>query len=131
MCCQLATKQHLRPRGSLCIEIPGTGADHAKTLARGRLQGPPGVDCLDALCTEVFQPFDFSLDVVGLDIEVHATWMAYRLHLDVKAMLMIHELLVDRALPARQGAHRQPQCASPKIRRPVEVQGLTINDEAG
>src|SRR5579862_5395623 len=127
MCCQLATKQHLRPSGSFGVEILGTGADYAKALPRGRLHDPPAVDCLDALRAEFFQPCHFRLDIVGFDIEVHPARMTYRLDFDVQAMLMVYQLLVDLALAARQGAHRQSERVSPKIRRPIEIQGLAID----
>src|SRR5688572_6502029 len=64
----------------------------AKALPGRGLEYPPGVDLLHALGSESLEPSYLGVDVVRFDIEVNATGVRYRLHLDMQPAAGIDQL---------------------------------------
>src|SRR5580700_9864307 len=122
ICCTMSklspicNKTTLGPLRGFCGEVRRTGRYHAESLAAWSLQDPPGVNELDTLGSQFLEPSHLGVNVISLDIEMHAARMAHRLHFDVQAMLQIFQLLVG-LLPRGQVANRHPERAAPKIRR--------------
>jgi hypothetical protein len=73
---------------------------------------------LHPLGAQFLQPANLGVDIVGLDIEVHAAGMAHLLYLDVQAVVRVLESLVD-PLASRQLAHRHTERRAPKAGGPV------------
>jgi hypothetical protein len=100
---------------------------------------PVGASMTHHVCTcatrrapraEGFQAPDLSLDVVGLDVKVHAARVIHRLHLDVRLARAVDETHVLPALLARQRAGLHAERVAPEIRRRREVVRAAVDDEA-
>ena len=77
------------PRGAVVVLAH---PDHAETLAIRCLHHPPALDERDPGRTQRFQPRDLGVDVIGLDVEVHARGVFDLLHFDVQVAWRAPEL---------------------------------------
>src|SRR3546814_17927614 len=84
------------PLGGAGGKIAALRAHHAEALAARRLHDPPALHLGDALGAERLQALHLRLDVVGLDVEMHAAL--------VLALLPHHLRLVRRAGPVSSDA---------------------------
>jgi len=90
---------------------------------------PVALHHADAARAELLQTAHFRLDVVALDIEMHAAFMTHLLHFEVRLVGGGTENAVQRLLIGRR-KHRQLECRRPEICGRVEV-GAAVDDESG
>jgi hypothetical protein len=64
------------------IEIGTLRRNDTKVLARGSLQYPPALHLRDPFSPERLKPSDLCLDIIGFDVDMHATWMIHGLNQD-------------------------------------------------
>ena len=105
-------------------------AHDAEALPGGRLHDAPRVHLADAPCTERLEPRHLGVDVVALDVQVHAARMVDPLHLDVQAAVGVPELHVLLAFLRGEAMHVHPQRLAPEVRGCGEVVGVAVDDEA-
>src|SRR5262245_1200782 len=118
------------PAIGVLVEVLVLRPHDAEPLAGRRLHDDPGLDLLETFRAELLEPPHLRLDVVGLDVEVHAAVVAHRLHFDVHALVRDLELHVAVAFLARQDLGRHAERLGPEARRAVEVVGAAVDDEA-
>jgi hypothetical protein len=105
---------------------------HAETLAARRLHHPPPLHEGDALRAQCFQPRHFGVDVVGLDVQVHARGVVDLLHLDVQIAGRVAEHLVFAAVVAGIGVgDADAERAAPERGCRIEVIDVAVDDESG
>src|SRR6185295_15702748 len=113
----------------LC-EVAVLGPHDAETLARRRLHDDPALYALQALRTQRLEALHFGLDIVGLDVEVHAALVVHRLHLDVHALIRHLQFHVLVAFLARQDLGGKAKRTGPEMRRRLEVVRAAVDDES-
>src|SRR5580704_13422524 len=119
------------PRASLPsvgfgCKVGALRAHDAEALAARRLHHPPGAYFFYAPRAVLLEPRHLSLDVVGLNIKVHAAFMRNLLHFDVQTICARVEDPVRRL---RFRLHRQSERRAPKLRRGIELRSAAVNDE--
>ena len=81
---------------AVCVrgEISALRPHHAKPLAGGRFHNPPAAHLLHALCAQLLEPLDLRLNVIGLDIKMHAARMLNLLNFDVQIRIPCLEVAI-------------------------------------
>src|SRR5438477_407129 len=80
-----------------------------------RLHDPPGLDLLDLAGTQIFQALDLGLDVVGLDVEMHAARM-----IDLLEITTAHAMRYLESVKTRPVATTaSPQQLRGRLARPL------------
>ena len=100
------------------LKLFGLGGHHAQSVARGAFQYPPITYTSEAFRAQRFQPGDFRLDVISLDIEMYAAGVIDLLHLNMRVIptgLQKYVVLIRRIVrPNRVESKR----TTPELGRP-------------
>src|ERR1700683_365114 len=118
------------PAGGLVGEIGALRAYYAEALAGGGLHDAPGPDHADTPRAEALEPAHLRLDVVALDVQVHAAFVTDLLHLDVHLIGAGLQSQVER-VGRLYGAHRQAECRTPELGRELQLLRAAVDDESG
>jgi hypothetical protein len=94
------------------------------------LHNPPGFHLHDSLCTKPLESLNFRVDVIGFDIEVHATWVINALYLDVQTAWPGIEPSVVVLTGTIQTQCPVAKRLPPELSSNIEVAALTIDDQA-
>jgi lactoylglutathione lyase len=85
---------------------------------------------LDPLSAQSFQATYLGLDVIGFNIEMHATWMVHLLNFDMQAVMCIVETPVYLAFSARKLPLRHAERAAPKPGGRRQIIRPAVDDES-
>src|SRR5262249_48955278 len=110
-------------------EVGALVADDAEALAGRCLHHPPRADLLQPLGAERLEPAHLGLDVVGLDVQVHAAGVVDLLHLDMQVVRFCLQQRIAGVLRALRGPSRQAERPAPELGRGLSVARLAIADE--
>src|SRR6516165_3616456 len=110
-------------------EVAALRAHHAEALPGGRFHHKPGLDRADAPRAELLEPAYLRLDVVGLDVEVHAALVLHPLDLEVRLIGGGIQSAVQRV---RRGTrpHREAERRGPEACGSVQIIRAAVDDEA-
>ena len=110
-------------------EVRTLRTDHAKSLARWRFHDPPTLDLSDSPCSQGFESADFRFDVVGLDIEMNAARVLYRLDQDLDLVIRAFELPVARGVGFNEGLDGPAKRRRPEAGSALEVLRSAVDDD--
>src|SRR5690606_26684313 len=104
---------------------------HAEPLPARRLHHPPALHERHLPGAQLLQPVGLGVDVVGLDVQVHARGMRHLLHLDVQVAGRVAELLVlGGPVAGVRVLDDHAERAAPEPGRGVEVVDVAVDDES-
>src|SRR6185312_8572275 len=102
-------------------------AHDAEALAAWRLHYHPAFEAFEYRRPEFFQPRDFRFDVVGFDVQVHATFVFDALQLHHRFIRQGRELPVLAAAAWMIRVHRTAERRGPEAGRRVDIIDVAVD----
>src|SRR6516162_317556 len=118
------------PAGGFRGEVGALRTHYAEALPGGRLPDVPTLERADAARAEFLQAPHLRLDVVALDVEMHAALVLYLLYFEMRLVGVGAQNAIERLL-VRCRTHRQVQRCRPETRRRIHIVGAAVDDESG